>query len=86
MIHNRSKNDRVNSFREWALRIVYYDFQSTFEELLLTFSVYHLSCQRLLIEIHKALHNIPTNIYGDPYVRNTHSLDLRSRPLFKETI
>ena len=79
MIHNRSKNDRVNSFREWALRIVYYDFQSTFEELLLTFSVYHLSCQRLPT-------NIPTNIYGDPYVRNTHSLDLRSRPLFKETI
>ena len=45
----------------------YNDFQSTFEELLLKdefFNIYHENIQRLLIGIHKVLHNIPTNTYG----------------------
>ena len=65
MFHNRSTDSGVNRLHERALRIVYNDFQCAFEDPLLknnSFSIHHQNIQILLIEIHKALHNIPTNI------------------------
>ena len=64
---------------ERALRIVYNEFQSTFEQIFLKdnyLSIHDQNIQRLFIEIHKALHNILTNIYGDLFIRN---VDLSSR-------
>ena len=83
MFHNCPTNNRVNRLDEWALYIVYDDFQSAFEKSSSQskpFSIHHHNIQRLLIEMHKALHNIPTNIFGDPFIRNTFNyLDLNSR-------
>ena len=67
---------------ERALRIVYNEFQSTFEQIFLKdnyLSIHDQNIQRLFIEIHKALHNILTNIYGDLFIRNNHNLNLRCR-------
>ena len=72
----------VNRLHERVLCIVYTDFQSTFEELFLKgkfFRIHHQNIQRFLIEIHKALHNIPTNIYGDQFIGNNHNLNFRDR-------
>ena len=86
IFHNRFTNNRVNILHKRALYIDYNDLQSTFEEFLLkneSFSIHHQNIQRLLTEIHKTLHDIPTNIYGDLFVRNNHSFNLRSRPEIK---
>ena len=67
--------NRVNRLREQAQN----DSQSTFEEIFkdTSLSIHHQNIQRPLIEIHK--HDIPTNIYGDQFIRNNRDLNMRSR-------
>ena len=83
MFHNCRTNNRVNRLHERALYIIYDGFQSAFEKSSSQskpFNIHHHNIQRLLIEMHQALHNIPTNIFGDPFITNTFNyLDLNSR-------
>ena len=54
MFHNRKLNNHINRIHERALRIVYQDHNSTFEELLTengSFKNHDRNLQRLLIEI-----------------------------------
>ena len=54
--HNRKLNNHINRIHERALRIVYQDHNSTFEELLAkdgSFKIHDRNLQRLLIEIFK---------------------------------
>ena len=62
MFHSRYTHKKLNKLHELALRIVYYDYESTFEQLLekdCTFSTYHQNIQRLVtkhLTIHQGLH------------------------------
>ena len=64
MFHSRRTNNKINRLHERALRIVYDDDVSTFDQLLAmdkSFCIHHQNIQRLLIEIYKALHDNSSN-------------------------
>ena len=61
MFHSRPTNSKINRLHERALRIVYDDDVSTFDQLLAmdkSFCIHHENIQRLSIETYKALDNI----------------------------
>ena len=61
ILHSRTMNNKINSLREWSLRIVYSDQSSPFEELLerdKTFSIHHKNIQSLAIEIYKFVNGL----------------------------
>lgn len=81
MLLGRSTSNRVKRFYEQDLGIVNIDFQSAIEESFLkdkSFGIHHQNIRRFFTEIDKVLHNIPTNIYSDPFNRNIQNLDLKS--------
>ena len=54
-------NNKINKPHERALRLVYSDHISTFDELLLkdkSLTVHHRNLQKLAIEMYKAKHNL----------------------------
>ena len=71
MFHSRRTNNKINRLHERALRIVYDDNVSTFDQLLAmdkSFCIHHQNIQRLLIEIYKALHDISGNSLKELFV------------------
>ena len=61
MCHSRSSNNRINRIHERALRIVFSDYISSFDELINksgSVRIHHRNLQFLAIEIYKALHNL----------------------------
>ena len=62
MFLQRLINDKINKLYERALRIVYNDTVTSFENLLIkdkSFTIHHQNIQLLAIEIYKAIHNLP---------------------------
>ena len=86
MFHSRKLNNRINHIHERALRLVYKDYTSSFEELLLkdnSLRIHYRNLQKLAIEILKvklglALETMK-NIY--PIIENPY--DLRNETKFK---
>ena len=80
MFHNRTINNKINRLHERALRLVYDDDNSSFNELLIldnSITVHHRNLHKLGIEMYKIKNNLsPTpvqdlfkeqdNIYGYP--------------------
>ena len=65
MFHSRKCNNKINNLNERALRIVYEDYTSSFNELFDrdgSFSVHHNNIQTLAIELHKVMHNLSEGI------------------------
>ena len=61
MCHSRTLNDKINKLHEWALRLVYDDRQSTFEELLTihkSVTIHHKNLQVLPTELYKVHHGL----------------------------
>ena len=61
MFHSKRLNNKSNNVHEKALRNVYSDYRSTFQELLdkdASFSVHHRNIQTLAIEIYKHIHGL----------------------------
>ena len=71
MFHSRKSNNKINRIHERALRIVYDDYTSSFEELLNkeeSFSVHHSNIQTLAIELYKVTHNLSNNIFKEIFI------------------
>ena len=61
MLHSRVLNGKINSIHERALRTVYSDYNSSFNELLYkdgSFTIHQRNVQSLAIEIYKYLHDL----------------------------
>ena len=72
MLHSRVLNDKINSIHERALRTVYSDYNSSFNELLDkdgSFTIHQRNVQSLAIEIYKYLHDLsPAILKSDSHV------------------
>ena len=83
MFHSHHTNNKVNRLHERALRTVYSDYESSFEQLLIndkSFSIHHQNIDKLMIEIYKVFNNITDNIYSNIFIRTSHNFNLRSQP------
>ena len=61
MFQSRTINNKINPLHERALRIVYFDFKSSFEGLLIkdnSFPIQERNIQRLAVEISKFLNGL----------------------------
>ena len=83
MFHSRTMNNKINRIHERALRLVYSDHVSSFDELLKkdrSFSINHRNIQSLAIELYKFLHSLSPSIMKNVFHFNTNiSYNLRSR-------
>ena len=85
MFYSRKTNNRINNLHERALRLVYSDYESTFEDLLTkdgSFTVHHYNIQTLAIELYKVYNNISQTIFGELFTRNNNGYYLRSNSEF----
>ena len=83
MFHSRLTNNKINRLHERALRAIYDDYISTFDQLLAmsqSFCIHHQNIQRFLTEIYKAFHDISGNSLKELYVKKESTISLRSKP------
>ena len=83
MFHSRRTNNKINRLHETALRIIYDEDVSTFDQLLAifkSFRIHHQNIQRLLTEIYKALHDLPGNSLKELFVKRESTISLQSKP------
>ena len=82
MFRSRPINNKINSFRVRALRVVNSDFKSSFEGLLMkgnSFSIHRRSIESLAIEIYKFLDEVSPSILNNVFHKNiSNSYDLRN--------
>ena len=83
MFHDRNVNNKINNLHERALRIVYKDDYSTFEELLIrdnSVSIHHRNIHSLAIELYKAKNCLSPDIMNEIFSdRNYIGPKLRSQ-------
>ena len=88
MFHSRRTNNKINKLHERALRIVYDDNVSTFDQLLAmgkSYRIHHQNIQRLLTKIYKALHGISGENLKELFVKRGSTISLRSKPELVDT-
>ena len=74
MLHSRIMNNKINRLYERALRVVYSDYKSTFNELLDkdgSFSIHHRNIQSLAVEIYKFFHGLSPSIMSQVFKLNS---------------
>ena len=83
MLHSRTLNNKINRIHERALRTVYSDYNSSFNELLDkdgSFTIHQTNVQSLAIEIYKYLHGLSLAMLSEVFkVNETTPHDLRMR-------
>ena len=86
MLHSRKLNNRINRLHERALRLVYQDKNSTFEELLEkdeSFTVHERNIQTLGIELYKVAYGLAPEIMRLVFPFNPHAKYPWDKNLFK---
>ena len=76
VFHGRQINEKINKLHERALRIVYNDTITSFEELQAkdkTFTIHHQNIQLLAIQMYKVVNNLPGGNLSEFFVRNNHN-------------
>ena len=83
MFHSRTMNNKINRIHKRALRLVYSDHISSFDELLKkdrSFSIHHRIIQSLAIELYKVFHGLSPSIMKNVFHFNINiPYNLRSR-------
>ena len=85
MFYSRSTNNRINHLQERALRLVYDDYEFTFDELLEkdeSFIIHHYNIQTLCIELCKVYHNFSQNIFSELFTQSNSTYNMRSKSDF----
>ena len=88
MFCSRTANNKINSLHKRALRLIYEDYDATFEELLEidgSFSVHHFNIQTLLIEIYKFCNGLSIQIFRDLFQIRNNRYCLRSNSYLQRT-
>ena len=70
IFYSSKTNNRINKLHETAFRLVYSDYETTFEDLLTkdgSFTVHHYNIQTLAIELYKVYNHISNNFGGIVY-------------------
>ena len=70
MFHSRKLNERINHIHERALRIVYKDFNSSFQELLIednALNIHHRNLQKLVTEIFRVKNGLSPQLMSDVF-------------------
>ena len=81
MFHSRSLNNKINHIHERALRVVYNDKQSSFNELLQkdnSVSIHHRNLQVLATEVYKVIHGLSPEIMKDIFELRDLNYNLRN--------
>ena len=68
MFHGRKTNYKISRLQERALRLIYNDYISSFEELLLkddTFTIHEQNIQNLAIKMFKTLNDLSTPDFSE---------------------
>ena len=68
MFCSRSCNNKIDKLQERALRLVYDDFESSFDILLnknKSFSIHHQNIQKLMFEVYKSLNKSSPDYFFD---------------------
>ena len=71
---NRTLNNTMNNIQERALRLVYTDYSSSYDQLLAkdgSYRIHHRNLQRLAIEIYKFKNNIGPEILHDIFEKSS---------------
>ena len=82
MFHSRTVNNKINKLHERALRLVYKNFDSSFEELLNvdnSKTVHQKNLQRLAIEMYKVKNHIAPLPMHELFIENSDHHGLRSK-------
>ena len=80
MFHDRGSNNKINKIHERALRFVYKDDISTFQQLLLrdnSVTIHHRNIHTMAIEMYKSLNGIQLDVFNDIFVKKG-DLNIRS--------
>ena len=86
MFHSRTLNNRINSLHERALRLVYGDNTSSFEELLHSdesFSIHDRKLQKLANEMFKVKHDLSPSFMHSVFPERENHHNLRNGSTFK---
>ena len=85
MFCGRKSNNRINHLHERALRIVYNDNQSSFENFLRkdrSVSIHHRNICSFAIEIYKVKNNVSTPIMSELFEKRNLNSNIRSQADF----
>ena len=83
--HSRSLNNRINRIHERALRIVYKDYNLTYEELLIksgSVKIHHRNLQILATEIYKVINNLSQLLMKEIFPIKDTKYNLRNENIF----
>ena len=83
MLHSRRLNNKINRLHERVLRIIYSDYKSSFNTLLVkggSFSIHHRNVQILATELYKFLHGLSPAIMGNIKTQQTSYIQLKNSP------
>ena len=86
MNHNRALNSRINRLHERALRIVYQDKKSDFQDLLNkdnSLTIHHRNIQSLAIELFKVKNGIAPELMRKLFPLEEPAYNLRNKNVFK---
>ena len=86
MFHSRTLNNGINNLHERALRLVYNDQISSFEQLLNSdgsFSIHDRNLQKLATEMYKVRNNLSPSFMQFVFPTVTKPYNLRNNPTFK---
>ena len=86
MFHNRTLNNRINMLHEKALRLVYNDYNLSFNELLVldnSFTIHHRNLQKLATEMFKVKNNLSPTFMKNIFPESKNPYNLRYTPEFQ---